>query len=260
MNLKILTWNIAFGYGKHSEGGPGYKKKPRSYFESRLNKISDFISDLDPDVVLLQEVDFESARSHYIDELDWISRRTGLYYRSKVVSWQHPFVPYPGINPLQFFGRIDSGGGIISKYPLTEIKNILLPKPKENSKLYNLFYLSRYLQLVQLEAPQGILKIGNVHLEAFSKENRMLHLLKLQDALAEHQLDLVGGDFNGEILLNLNEYKNLPTPEPTYPADRPKDFLDGWMIRAQRFKVLQHKTLHSGILSDHFPLFLELDF
>lgn len=264
MNLKILTWNIAFGYGKGSEGGPHYRKKSRTYFEDRLNKIGDFIQTLNIDIALLQEVDFASARSHFIDQLDWISRRSGLFHRQKLVSWDHPFVPYPGLNPMHFFGRVVSGGGIVSRFPLEEKLNVLLPKPGENSKLYNFFYLNRYLQTVQVKT-QIPFDLCNLHLEAFSEGNRKHHLEILKDTFLEHHLQFAAGDFNGPAELNFQNSNHggrlvvQMSPEPSYPCNDPSQYLDGAIYNSQAVRLIKAQTLHTGVLSDHFPVLFEIE-
>ncbi len=266
MKLKILTWNISYGYGMHSEGTHGYRRMPKDHFESSLSSISELIRLEDPDIVLMQEVDFDSKRSYFIHELDHLARKSGLLYRDELISWNCAYVPYPGLNPLRQFGKVISGGGILSRYPLQMIQHDLLPKPKENPGIYNHFYLSRFLQMVKLrlgEAPESPrLTLMNLHLEAFSKDNRELHLVKLQDRLRDFNVDIAGGDFNGSIHLfpeTLAHWQELPASEPTFPSVNPTERLDGFIIKKSRILNSSVKTLDTGIVSDHFPLLLEFE-
>jgi endonuclease/exonuclease/phosphatase family metal-dependent hydrolase len=261
MKLKILSWNISYAYGIGSEGTAEYEQRGRSHFEDSLNAMSDFIRHLDIDIVLLQEVDLCAKRSHNINQLDWISRKSALMYRDEIETWNSSYVPYPGLNPKNHFGRIRSGAGIISRYPLTKIKHDLLPKPRENSRLYNFFYLSRFLQMTQVDLPGYHLNLCNLHLEAFSEDNRELHLVKLQDRLQDYDIDLAAGDFNGsfELLPELtNRFSAHMAPEPTYPSLQPEQYLDHAITRIGSFREVQIKTLNTGTLSDHFPILLEL--
>ncbi len=257
MGLKVLTWNISYGYGMGSEGIAGYEPRPQSHFESALSSMSELIRNLNIDVVLLQEVDFHARRSAYIHELDYLARKSGLLYRNELISWDSPYVPYPGINPKRHFGRIVSGGGILSKYPIKPVQMDLLPKPREFSKIFNWFYLNRYLQMVDIES----IRFCNLHLEAFAQENRELHLVKLQDRIRDYQIDIAGGDFNGQIHLSdeiSKEWLAVPTPEPSFPCNDPKQYLDGFILKKSRFPEFKVKTLSSGIVSDHFPVLIEL--
>ena len=252
MTLKILTWNIAWGYGMGSDG-TAYRPLPASHFESSLGAMSEMIHNLDVDVVLLQEVDFHSSRSHDEPQLDILSRKSGLLYRAEELSWKHPYVPFPGILPSTHFGRIRSGGGILSRHPIKSIASIHLPKPEENLKLYNWFYLNRYLQIVEIEG----IRFCNLHLEAFSKSNRDLHLVKLASMLERYKVDVAGGDFNGVIRLPAeaqSHYDLYPSPGPTFPSQEPKETLDGFVVRKNRFQSFKVTTLDTGTVSDHFAV------
>ena len=220
--------------------------------------MADWIQNMDADVVLLQEVDFGSKRSHFIQELDYLSRKCGLLYRSKEISWDAPYVPYPGLKPSHQFGKICSGGGIISRFPIHPIFSEHLPKPRENSAIYNWFYLSRYLQIVETAG----VRFCNLHLEAFSPDNRELHQVKLQNRLIDYDIHLAGGDFNGSIELSneiLEKYEAHAAPRPTFPSVDATQTLDGFILKKNHFKIIQLKTLDTGSVSDHFPVFLELE-
>ncbi|NDF13970.1 hypothetical protein EB061_01430 [bacterium] len=258
MGLKVLTWNISYGYGLGSEGDARYQPKSRAHFESSLNAIASVIEQLDVDIALLQEVDFSSRRSHHVNQLDWLSRRTRMLYRSQITTWDRAYVPYPGLNPLRHFGAVCSGGGILSKTRILPLQFDLLAKPRENHPLYNYFYLSRFLQLVEVEG----LRICNLHLEAFSESNRELHLIRLHDRLLDYQIDLAGGDFNGPALLNERTrltWAEAVTPRPTYPSQMPDRTLDHFILKKNRIRPVSIRTLDTGTVSDHLPVLLEFE-
>jgi endonuclease/exonuclease/phosphatase family metal-dependent hydrolase len=257
MKLKILTWNIAWAYGLGSDGSD-YQPLPQAHFEDSLDAMSELIRNLDVDIVLIQEVDFYARRSHYLPELDILSRKSGLIYRDAEVSWDHPYVPFPGLSPSGQFGRVKSGGGILSRYPIKRIFSEQLPKPRENGGLYNWFYLNRYLQIVEIEG----LRLCNLHLEVFSKENRELHLVKLQNRLIDYGIDLAGGDFNGAISLSPEieaYYEAHSAIEPTFPSSAPTEALDGFILKKGRFQNVNLSTVNSGSVSDHFAFLFEAD-
>ena len=265
MKLKIITWNIAFAYGIGSEGTPDYQPKSREAFEKSLREIGEVLKNENPDLVFLQEVDFAASRSHQIQELDFISRCSGILMREQLISWDMPYVPYPGLNPSRQFGKVVSGGGILSRYPITLVQNDLLPKPSENSRLYNFFYLHRYFQIAHVKLPQFDLPLTviNLHLEAFSKDNRELHLIKLEDRLRDYSVDLAGGDFNGEISVSQSVasegWKPIHPSEPTFSSKDPKETLDGFLVKESRVKVLSTQVLQTGTVSDHLPFVMEIE-
>ena len=278
MKLKILTWNISYGYGLGSEGTTGYTQRPVAHFESALESMSEFLRQQKIDIALLQEVDFNSSRSHHLNQLDTLARQSGLLYRDELISWNSPYVPYPGLSPKNHFKKVVSGGGILSRFPIERVLHELLPKPKENSNLYNFFYLNRYLQIVKIKN----LTLMNLHLEAFSKENRELHLVKAQGRLADYQIDIAGGDFNGPVNL-LSQFKEgwaeHPAPNPTFPSDHPTETLDAFILKknlrevtpsalnsnvnsnmsSPKINSAKIRVLETGLISDHYSLLLELE-
>ena len=265
MKLKFLTWNISFAYGPGSDGVsqdgvPPYEQRPASHFESGLKTISSFIHDMQIDVAFFQEVDFNSRRSHYTNQLDTIARTSGLEYRLPIIAWDREYVPYPGLNPKNHFGKVVSGGGVISRFPLHQIQNDFLPKPRENSFLYNYFYLNRYLQIFKIELPKSEINCANLHLEAFSQENRDLHLIRLQDRLIDYDLAITGGDFNGPAKLNEEHEKKWDlnfSPLPSFPQQNAK--LDAWITKKGRVHIEKISTLDTGTISDHLPVMIEVD-
>jgi len=266
MKLKFLTWNISFAYGPGSDGitgnplVPPYQQKDSSHFESGLKAISNLVKDLHIDVVFLQEVDFNSKRSCFVNQLDWISRTSDLNYRLPIVSWDREYVPYPGLNPKNHFGKVVSGGGVISRFPLHLIKNDLLPKPRENSFLYNFFYLHRFIQIFKINLPDLEINCANLHLEAFSQDNRELHLVRMQDRLVDYDLDLTGGDFNGSVELSEERKKkwNLQmSPSPSFPQQNA--ILDGWISNKNKIRIERITTLDTGTISDHLPVLIEVE-
>jgi endonuclease/exonuclease/phosphatase family metal-dependent hydrolase len=258
MSLKIMTWNISYAYGPGSEGDERYRPKSSIHFETTLDAMGDTIKKLDPDVVLLQEVDFRSKRSHFQNQLDHLARRSGLLYRSGIITWDRLYVPYPGLRPSRQFGPVLSGGGILSKTGIQPLQNDLLAKPRENSRIYNYFYLQRFLQMVETRG----FRICNLHLEAFSRDNRDLHMVRLQDRLTEYELDLAGGDFNGSALLRDEVQESFQThtpPKATFPSDAPMQPLDQFILKKGKFSSVRIEVPDTGTLSDHLPVLLTVD-
>ena len=106
--MKVLTWNISYGYGLGSEGSSAahpYEPKDRSHFELALRSIAGVIQTIDPDIALLQEVDFGSHRSHNQNELEILAGSTGLLHHRPIVSWNVPYLPYPETNLTPSFWK-----------------------------------------------------------------------------------------------------------------------------------------------------------
>ena len=280
--LKILTFNIGFLYGRGSEG-PGYQHRELEYYQKTIDSLSTEIKDWDADVVCLQEIDFDSARSHGINQAEYIAKKAGYPYVAEAVSWESNYIPFPYWPMKNNFGHMKSGGAIISKYPLTDHEVILLHKPMSQPWWYNLFYLHRYFQRVTINVGEKKFKIINLHLEAFDKVDRKAQTEKLVLIVKDQNIDIVAGDFNTlpasatkrSKFYNEDNYENDSSYEVmataglsevipddiyakdeslyfTFPAWAPDRRLD-YIWYKRDLKMMKAEVLPSAI-SDHLPL------
>lgn len=219
--LVVVTWNIAWGYGWGSAGGAG-GMKPKEHFERTLEEMGRVLRSFDPDVVLLQEVDFDSDRSHRKDQAEALARAVDLPYVAKAISWEAPYVPFPYWPPQDQFGAMRSGGAILSRYPLFEHRVQTVSKPDENPWWYNLFYLFRYYQQATLQTEDGPVRLFNLHTDAFSQENRIRHARVIAEQVSRELLPrtVVGGDFN-TVLPEATIRSDYPDEPDTSHADDP---------------------------------------
>ncbi len=193
--IKILTFNIGFLYGQGS-AGPVYEHREKEFYEKALAKIATEIKDWSPDIVCLQEIDFNSSRSHNIDQARYIAMKAGYPYIAEAVSWQSNYIPFPYWPLKNNFGKMVSGGAVLSRFPLSDHEVTLLAKPAANPWWYNLFYLHRYFQRVTVTIGDKKFKLINLHLEAFDKIDRKLQTEKLAQKVKSENIDMVAGDFN----------------------------------------------------------------
>ncbi|MBK8479949.1 MAG: endonuclease/exonuclease/phosphatase family protein [Proteobacteria bacterium] len=203
--LRVLTWNLAWARG--TDPDPGHNPPvARATYEDHLRRMGALIRARGADIVLLQEVDFGSGRSHGLDELAALARASGLRYGARALSWRARYVPYPYWPLREHYGRMLSGGAVLSRFPIVTNRVLLHAKPAAQPWWYRPFYLSRYTQLVQLRDGQQRLWVVNNHLEAFDPANRgaqaqlvLRVVTELADRLrdvADERLLLVGGDLN----------------------------------------------------------------
>lgn len=210
-SLTVVSWNIAWGYGWGSIGTGD--ARPEEHFRSTLHAMAKVLERLNPDIVLLQEVDFGCSRSHHIDQAETLGRLAHLPYVACGVSWRANWVPFPFWPPENHFGEVRSGGAILSRYPIETAQIQTVPKPKTNPWWYNLFYLFRYHQKAILRTHMGSILVYNVHTEAFDSENRIEHAKQLSSELSHTltPLTILGGDLNSVL------------PEASVRADYPDE-------------------------------------
>lgn len=198
MQLRGLVWNVHYGHGAELDH---FAKHSAVEVEGTLNGIAEVIKAADVDFVLLQEVDADADRSHNLDQLRHLAERSGFPYFAFIATWRARYIPFPYMEPARWLGKVHSGQGVLSRFPITSNRRILLPQPPENPFWYNWFYLNRAVQVVELAIPdEKPLQLFNVHLEAFSNANRMNQARLTKDLVWEQgrQDDrlLVAGDFN----------------------------------------------------------------
>ncbi|MGE0615805.1 MAG: endonuclease/exonuclease/phosphatase family protein [Bacteriovoracia bacterium] len=291
-----MTWNIAYGYGIGSDGVQ-YCPKPRAEFERRLTDMAELIRREQADIVLLQEVDFHARRSHFIDEMEYLRERSGLAYAAACVSWNHPYVPFP-YWPLSYhFGRVKSGGAVLSRFPVLENRPVLHEKPRKNPWWYNWFYLGRYSQWVKIQGPGGEFWVANNHFDAYDGENRESHARRLgqfaeemrmngarvlgfggdlnttpPEATVKHGFaDYTRDDYRGDRaietlrglagfreVVGIDEYVAQESRYFTFPSVAPTRRLDYLFVDAEA-RMEGHRIISTGDLSDHLPLIALVD-
>lgn len=271
--------------------GNVYQPRSRATIEANLQSIARTIKIQNADVVLLQEVDFGSRRSHDIEQAKWLAEATDLGHIARAVTWDRAYVPYPYWPPQHHFGRILSGGAVLSRFPITKNEVTLLPKPESKSWLYRYFYLHRFFQKIEVPMTQGVASFINVHLEAFFPENRQLHaeLLKKEIEATRAPL-LVAGDFNAppsyaklrgpfpdnsddyrtdksfDVLAKMGSLSTILSQEDylmneaanwTFPSNKPNRRLDHAYV-TKEWNLMETRVLATGEASDHLPLLMTL--
>lgn len=194
--ITVVVWNIAWGYGWGSEGNG--LAKPASHFEGSIKKLGAQLAALGADIALIQEIDFGSDRSGNFDQAQVIAEIAKLPFVAAAPSWSANYIPFPYWPPKEHFGRMRSGGAILSRFPI-EINTVqLLEKPSEYPFYYNLFYLFRYLQHAQIRIGTETVQVYNTHLEAFKEKNRVEQARMVEKILARDGAGsaMFGGDFN----------------------------------------------------------------
>lgn len=217
--LTVLTWNLAYLYGVGSEGTDDYQPASLERYQQNLEKAALTIKESGADVVLLQEVDFDSSRSHGVDQLAELSRLTGLGFMARAESWNVNYVPFPAWPLQRQFGQVLSGGGVLSRWPIIANHVQLLPKPINKAWWYNLFYLFRYFQDVTIEVEGRQLQFVNLHLEAFDLETKHVQATMLAKKVKREKPDFVGGDFN-TLPDNALKRSGFPNPKDVYEGDK----------------------------------------
>ena len=197
--ITVMTWNIRFGAGlAHWFGdSPGDRViLPAEEVYHNLEGIAAKIESVQPDILLLQEVDVQSKRTGYIDEVQYLLDNTYFNYGTFASIWKAQNIPSDGL------GRMNMGNAILSRWPITFAERVKLPLRGDQDALTKYFYLRRNYIKAQIALP-GITDFTAlcIHLSAFSTDDtkqRQLTIFKNElDGLSAKSIPFVaGGDFN----------------------------------------------------------------
>ena len=205
--LRVLTWNCGYGaLGDNADffmdGGKGVITADKERVIRNLDGIIEQATALEPDVILFQEVDRDSTRSHHIDEVIMLSNAYSTeddqdYANGFAYNFNVRFVPYP----LPPIGKVQSGILTLTDTSAESAERIQLPCPfKWPVRLCN---LKRCLlvERVPLQNSDKSLVLVNLHLEAYDNgegkiaQTKMLKEILDEEAAAGNYV-IAGGDFN----------------------------------------------------------------
>lgn len=176
MQVKITSLNIA-----------GFKK-----WESRQQKIVDFINSENPDVLLLQEVRFDPVVSAYSQSamLNLLLKTPFPFTQTTVSKFYQPSVGE----------AFREGLAILSKFPIKESEALVLVKQADDKH-------PRIIQNANLVIDGRTVGITNVHLS-----NNKYSLQQLRELIAiftsRNEERIIAGDFN---ILDLESIKDIYT-------------------------------------------------
>jgi endonuclease/exonuclease/phosphatase family metal-dependent hydrolase len=138
----------------------------RAEVEHTLDGITTLIRKENPDVVLLQEVDRNSSRTHHIDQHRHLVRRLGYPTHLTTPYFKVPYVPVPPHAPM---GKVDMHLSVLSRYALGAGRRFAL-SPLDEPRWRRAFNLRRALLQVSLGRAGGPdLQLFLTHLSAFSR-------------------------------------------------------------------------------------------
>jgi len=200
--IRALVWNIQFSAGRANEffydGGPSVSVTEKEVVDT-LDAIGEVIARFDPDIVILQEVDRDSRRTHYIDQHEELLQRTPYACHASTPYFKGGYVPHP---PHEHLGQVDMHLAIFSKYKLGSSTRHQLPLLKE-SWIRQQFNLKRALMETRFPiAGGGTFLAYNTHLAAFSRGDGTLEeqTNEVERHLASAEKEgipwLIGADFN----------------------------------------------------------------
>lgn len=245
-NYKIMTWNIGYGgLDKDTDffmdGGHMVFPITKNHVEKSIDHIISTSKNIDADIKLFQEVDYDSKRTFHINQVEKL-RKNLIGSSTFALNFKASFVPYP-IPPM---GKVESGIMTQTDFKIKKSKRYQQEIPhKFPTRLVNLkrAFNPSYIDIKNSDKK---LVIINVHLDAYESGNkgRVAQTKEIIDFVNKEYKKgnyvLVGGDFNQELS---GIYKKLP--EGIWnPSPFPKEML------TKNIKIYYDKNGKTSVVND----------
>jgi len=262
VRIRIVTWNVAHGRG---DVGPGLLRNFRGGSAeertARLARIASVLDGANADVVVLNEVDFESAWSGGLNQAEVLARAAGY---GRWVEQRNYDLRFP-------FATLSFGNALLTRLPIEEASRVQIPP---HSRLEALLAGAKGASAVRVETRAGPITVVPVHLEHRSEHTRRAAVPVLDSLRARQSAPLIlAGDFNsapagwpgaegrtalGELLgLGWRSPRAEGPPSPgtwSFPTYEPERAID-WILVEPPLTVVENRVLAGPWeLSDHAPV------
>ena len=200
--LRMLSWNTGYGaLGADADffmdGGTRVYTADEEKTRENLAGIVAELREQSPDLILLQETDKHSARSHFINQNEEYRAAFPGFESAFAHNFRALFVPYP----LPPIGNVESGLLTLSSFRISDAERIALPCPfswpVRTVNLKRCFLATR----LPVEGSEKELVLVNLHLEAYDDgEGKKKQMEQLAAFLAQETEKgnwvIAAGDFN----------------------------------------------------------------
>jgi len=280
--LIAMTYNLGYLSGM-TNNLP--RERPVTLFESNLIRAKSMMGAASPDIIGFQEIDFDSHRSKNYNQLDSLGIYHTYHQGFASVNWDKRYVPFPYWPPSLHFGKMKSGQAILSKYPIDNIECVILERPNEAPFWYGAFYLDRLVQIADVKIGKTIVKVLNVHLEAFYPETRRRQADVVKNLFEKYSSKMpviLMGDFNSEppwvegadevmeaILrsdhiesaIDQKQYDTAVQKSFTSSSGEPQKMIDFILYNDNFIEKIDARVVQeAGDISDHFPVVMRFKF
>lgn len=296
--LTAVTYNLGFGaytpeFDFFMNGGTGSKAKDSETVVNNITGSINTLLEINPDFLLLQEVDRGSTRSHYVDQYEMIYRIFSDYGISFAPNFDVKWIAYPFTS---MHGKAYSGQTTLSNKKISASERIALPT--DDTWPAKLFALDPCILVSRIPTSDNKeLVLANVDLSASNKDDEIrkeqLRVLEefLEAETAKENYIIVGGDFNHLLPPAKDATFNFTGEAPTWIQSMPETFapenfswevdtsvptirdttapfkrgetfvsiVDGFLV-SNNIRVSHAQTIDSNFkYSDHHPTYIEFE-
>lgn len=236
----FMIWNIGYaGLGADQDffydGGKNVRPT-EEHFQKYLEGVRNIISaNGDKDFILIQEIDTNSKRSYYFNELEAIENRVPTHNSAYATNYHVDYVPMPLETPWNVLGKVRAGLATFSRYQASEAVRHQFPGQYPWWK--RIFILDRCFLVERFPLPWGKdLLVVNTHNSAYDdgtlKQQEMAALKTfVMEEYGKGNYVVVGGDWN-QLPPGFDNNTFKKKESDTYEQSRvPEGFpADGWQF------------------------------
>ncbi len=206
VEYQIVTYNVGFGaytpdYTFFMDGGASSWAASKDSVIDTINGAAGVIAELNPEIVLFEEVDLDATRSYHVDQSALFRAALPGYDSVVAVDYDSPFLFYPFTQP---HGKSLSALMTCSQFAITSSLRRSLPISSGFSKLLD---LDRCYSVSRIPVENGKeLVVYAIHMSAYGNSDEVregqMTMLK-EDMAAEVEAGnyvICGGDFNHNLL------------------------------------------------------------
>ncbi|MGB3200791.1 MAG: endonuclease/exonuclease/phosphatase family protein [Nodosilinea sp.] len=269
--LNVVSYNIGYLSGLTNQQAV---ERDQALFDANQATAIAALEAVEPDILALQEIDFDAYRSFNRNQQYAVSAALEMAFGAIAVNWDKRYVPFPYWPPSAHYRKLVSGQAVLSRYPIPRNQRLVLEKVPSNPFFYNALYLDRVAQVTEIDVSDQPLIVINVHLEAFDAPTRSRQTQVVRDLAEGYAQDypvLLLGDFNSslnrdegdeprsiDILLDSPVLASaLPTAPSsfTFPSDQPQYILDYIFYTPATLDVVNARVVAEAVqASDHLPV------
>ncbi|AKJ05706.1 endonuclease/exonuclease/phosphatase family protein [Archangium gephyra] len=224
-SLRVMAWNVKYGACRIDfwfDFWGDRVQMSESEVTGCLTRVAALIREYDPDILMTEEIEVDSKRSAYIDQVRFLLENTNLRYAAYMSTWDSRYVPSEGV------GRINLGNAILSRYPITKAERIRQEDRTDQDPVTGTFYIKRAIGRAEVDVGNGrTIAAYVVHTEAYDQDGtKQKQIQQIHDVLRAETLPwVIGGDFN-ELPPVCDERAAAGTPESCVGKLRLAGFLD----------------------------------
>ena len=263
--LRIACYNIAHCRGLATSNWEGGGRSKRI---ARLDQITDLLRRIDADVVVLNEVDFESTWSYSINQARYLAEKAGYPH----------WVEQRNLDFRILFHKWRFGNAILSKYSITNARVVDLPG---YSTWETVLAGKKRAVICDISVGDLTIQVIGAHLSHRSESLRVISATAISDIATESTLPtIVAGDMNStppgfpqfardpvgnNALATFDSskcFQRLPVDPPladdelTFHSANPSCVID-WVLIPLNWHFLHYKV-ESSRLSDHRPVYADV--